>query len=109
MKKLNVIAIAVFAISIAFFSACKSPQKSFENGNYDQAVDLAVARLQKTAVKEKDVTTLVEAFNYINQRETERLGRLRLENNPEQWDDIFVLASSINRRQEAVRPLSVPD
>ena len=105
MKKLNVVAIAVFTIYIALFGACKSPQKSFENGNYDQAVDLAVARLQKTSVKEKDVTTLVEAFNYINQRETERLGRLRLENNPEQWDDIFVLASSINRRQEAVRPL----
>ena len=57
MKKLNVI--AVFTISIAIFGACKSPQKSFENGNYDQAVDLAVARLQRTAVKEKDVTTQI--------------------------------------------------
>ncbi len=105
MKKLNVVAIALFTLFIVVFAACKSPQKSFENGNYDQAVDLAVERLRKTNVKERDVITLVEAFNYINQRETEKMGRLRLENNPEHFDDLFNLASSINRRQEAVRPL----
>ena len=108
MKKLNVIAIAFFTF-LAFFSACKSPQKSFENGNYDQAVDIAVARLRKTNVKEKDVKTLVEAFNYINQSETQKMGRLRLDNNPEHWDDIYALATSINRRQEAVRPLLALD
>ena len=109
MKKLNVIAIAVFTLYIAVFSACKSPQKSFENGNYDQAVDLAVERLRKTTVKERDVITLVEAFNYINQSETAKLGRLRLDNNPEHWDAIYNIASSINRRQEAVRPLLALD
>ena len=105
MKKSNVIAIALFTFYLAVFSGCRSPQKSFENGNYDQAVDLAVERLRKTRIKERDVETLVEAFNYVNQREIGKLGRLRLENNPEHWDDIFTLATSINRRQEAVRPL----
>lgn len=109
MKNSNAIAITLFTLFLAAFTACKSPRKALENGNYDQAVDRAVERLQKTKVKEKDVITLVEAFNYINQRETEKLGRLRLENNPDQWDDIFNVASSINRRQEAVRPLLALD
>ncbi|MBL7813959.1 MAG: hypothetical protein JNL70_03055 [Saprospiraceae bacterium] len=109
MKKLNVIAIALFTLFLAAFTACKSPQKSFENGNYDQAVDQAIERLRKTKVKERDVATLVEAFNYINQRETEKLGRLRLENNPDNWDDIYAIATSINRRQEMVRPLVALD
>ena len=105
MKKLNAFVIAFFTIYLVVFSACKSPQKSFENGNYDKAVDQAVERLRKTKVKERDVATLVEAFNYINKKETDKLGRLRLDNNPEQWDDIYALATSINHRQEAVRPL----
>ncbi len=105
MKKLNAFAIAFFTIYLVIFSACRSPQKSFENGNYDQAVDQAVERLRKTKVKERDVATLVEAFNYINKKETDKLGRLRLDNNPEHWDDIYNIATSINRRQEAVRPL----
>ena len=105
MKKLNVLSIAFFTIYFVVFSACKSPQKSFENGNYDQAVDQAVERLRKTKVKERDVATLVEAFNYINKKETDKLGRLRLDNNPEHWDDIYNIATSINRRQEAARPL----
>ena len=105
MKKQSVFTIAFFTLYLVVFSACKSPQKSFENGNYDQAVDLAVERLRKTNVKERDVTTLIQAFNYINKKETDKMGRMRLDNNPEQWDDIFNLATSINRRQEAVRPL----
>ena len=72
MKKLNAFVIAFFTIYLVVFSACKSPQKSFENGNYDKAVDQAVERLRKTKVKERDVATLVEAFNYINKKETDK-------------------------------------
>jgi hypothetical protein len=97
--------LSIFVASLLFLASCKSAQKSYERGNYDEAVELAVKRLHNERVKERDVVTLVEAFNYINQQETEQLGRLRLDNRPENWDKIYDLATRIQHRQELVRPL----
>jgi hypothetical protein len=105
MKKATVFTTTIFAFVIVFLASCASPQKSFERGNYEQAVDLAVKRLRSENVKEKDVATLVEAFNYINQRETDRMGRLRLDNaNGEKWAEIYDLAVRIQHRQELIQP-----
>jgi hypothetical protein len=105
MKKATVCTTTIFAFVILFLASCASPQKSFERGNYEQAVDLAFKRLRSDKVKEKDVSTLVEAFNYINQRETDRMGRLRLDNaNGEKWAEIYDLAARIQHRQELIQP-----
>ncbi|MDZ7878000.1 MAG: hypothetical protein U5L45_10030 [Saprospiraceae bacterium] len=105
MKKVTLCTVTIFTCIILFLAACASPQKSFERGNYEQAVDLAVKRLRSEKVKEKDVATLVEAFNYINQRETDRLGRLRLDNtNGEKWAEIYDLALRIQYRQDLIQP-----
>ena len=104
MKKANVFTATIFGFVILFLASCASPQKSFERGNYEEAVALAAKRLRSEKVKEKDVATLVEAFNYVNQRETERLGRLRLENNADNWAEIYDLAVRIQARQDLVQP-----
>ena len=65
--------------------------------------------MRSNKVKERDIATLVEAFNYINQRETARLGRLRLENNPENYDEMFDLAKRIQHRQELIQPFLALD
>jgi hypothetical protein len=104
MKKATVFTATILGFIALFLTSCASPQKSLERGNYEQAIDLAVKRLRSDNVKEKDVATLVEAFNYVNQRETERLGRLRLENNADNWAEMFDLAVRIQRRQELLKP-----
>jgi hypothetical protein len=104
MKKATVLTATLLGIIALFIASCASPQKSFERGNYEEAVDLAVKRLRSDKVKEKDVATLVEAFNYINQRETERMGRLRLDNNADNWAEIYDLATRIQRRQDLIQP-----
>ncbi len=109
MKKATVFTATILGFIILFFAACATPQKSFERGNYEEAVDLAVKRLRSDKPKEKDVATLVEAFNYINQRETERLGRLRLDNNADNWSEIYDLAVRIQRRQDIVKPFLALD
>lgn len=109
MKKATVFTATILGFALLFFAACATPQKSFERGNYEEAIDLAVKRLRSDKVKEKDVATLVEAFNYINQRETERLGRLRLENNADNWAEIYDLAVRIQRRQDIVKPFLALD
>jgi hypothetical protein len=104
MKKANVFTATILGLVILFFAACATPQKSLERGNYEEAVELAVKRLRSDKVKEKDVATLVEAFNHINQRETERMGRLRLDGNADNWAEIFDLAVRIQRRQDLLKP-----
>ncbi len=110
MKKATVFTATILGFVTLFLAACASPQKSFERGNYEEAVELAVKRLRSEKVKEKDVSTLVEAFNYVNSRETERLGRLRLDNNANNWAEMYDLALRIQTRQDLVKPfLSLDD
>jgi hypothetical protein len=109
MKKANVFTATILGFVTLFLASCATPQKSFERGNYEEAVELAVKRLRSEKVKEKDVATLVDAFNYVNQRETERLGRLRLDNNADNWSEIYDLALRIQHRQDLVKPFLASD
>jgi hypothetical protein len=109
MKKLSILWSIALVAFMVFFNACKSPQKLYERGNYDEAISLAVKELRERKVKEKDVITLVEAFNYINQRDAERLSRLRAQRTDDTWDDIYALADKMQRRQELVKPLLALD
>lgn len=105
MKRVNSY-LGIFIIMF-LFGACKSPQKLYERGDYDEAVRLAVERLRKKNVDEDDVKTLVEAFNYINTRESDRLTRLRSEQRTdEKWREIYDLANRIRARQDLVKPLT---
>ncbi len=108
MKKESIAKNYIFILLIAAimgFGACSSPQKMYENGNYDDAISLAVKRMHERKVKEKDVQTLAEAFNYINTRDAERLSRLRAQRTDDSWAEIHDLAHRISARQELVKPL----
>ncbi len=109
MKNVSFFSSALFISMVAFFAACTSPQKLYEQGNHDEAISLAVEKLRKREVKEKHITTLVEAFNYINQQDAQKLTRLRAERSPETWSTIYDLSTRISRRQELVKPLLAMD
>lgn len=105
MKKTRIF--AAYLLLMLFVASCKSPQKLYENGDYDGSIKLAVERLRKKRVDEDDVKTLVEAFNYINSREADRLTRLRAEQRTdEKWREIYDLANKIRARQDLVKPLT---
>ncbi|NJN34083.1 MAG: hypothetical protein HC817_07375 [Saprospiraceae bacterium] len=107
MKKENIAKNYIFAFLITTlfgFGACSSPQKLYENGNYDEAISLAVKRMHERKVKEKDVQTLAEAFNYINTRDAERLSRLRAQRTDDSWAEIHDNAQRISTRQELLKP-----
>lgn len=100
----------IYIVLFLFVASCKSPQKLYERGDYDGSIRLAVERLRKKRVDEDDVKTLVEAFNYINSRESDRLTRLRAEQRTdEKWREIYDLANKIRARQDLVKPLTTFD
>lgn len=104
MKKVSIY--SAYLLLLLFVVACKSPQKLYEKGDYDGSIRLAIERLRKKRVDEDDVKTLVEAFNYINSREADKLTRLRAEQRTdERWREIYDLANKIRARQDLVKPL----
>lgn len=87
-------------------SACKSPQKLAESGDYDQAINLAIDRL--AGKKKKDpqhVATLQDAFAKATERDMSRAEQLKQENKPENWERVYDLYDRVLRRQDKIRPL----
>ena len=105
MKKATIFTVSVFTLFVVLFDACTTPQKLYEQGNYDEAIGLAVEKLRARQVKDRDVTTLVEAFNYINRRDIETLTRLESSTSPSKSAEMFDLASRVQHRQDLVKPL----
>jgi hypothetical protein len=109
MKKSQVVFSILFIIGLVFFNACTTPQKLYEKGNYDEAISEVTKRMHGRKIKEKDIQTLVEAFNYIQAREGERLSRLQAHHTPEMWSEIYNLASRMSHRQDLVKPFLAYD
>jgi hypothetical protein len=103
MKKVS-LSFGLFLL-LSFLFSCKTPQKAFEKGNYDESVQLSVKKLRSRTVDQEDIKTLIEAFNYVQERDNTRLKSLLNEHNPARWAEIYDLARAMNDRQELVRPL----
>ena len=109
MKKSSVVSSILFILFLVFFNACTTPQKLYEKGNYDEAISEVTKRMHGRKIKEKDIQTLVEAFNYIQAREGERLSRLQARHTPDMWSEIYNLASRMSHRQDLVKPFLAYD
>jgi len=94
-----------FAAVIMAMQSCASPQKMLDRGNYDELIDLATRKLEgKKNKKAEYVMALEEAFERVTQEDMARANRLKQENRPENWDRIYDIYRSIDRRQDQVRP-----
>jgi len=98
-------------LSLLLLAACSGTKKISSligQGQYDQAIDLTVKKLQKnrnTASADKYVLLLEEAFAKAQQRDLEQIERWKKDNRPDKWEKIYDLLVKINLRQEKIRPL----
>ena len=88
-------------IAIVFVSGCKSAAKLYDKGNYDEAVHLAVKKLQKKP--DNDMRELLQnAYRYaVNDHET-RIHQLSDNTNELKWEWIYNEYSSLQRMYEAI-------
>jgi len=102
----------LYIILIAFaVSACGSSKKYYQKGQYDMAIRKAVKKLRKKPAKEKEILVLEKAFNKANERDNDRINFLKLEGNPEMWDEVYSIYSRMKIRQglvKSVAPLEIP-
>ena len=92
----------LFAITI-LIASCGSVNKKMQRGNYDLVIDKTVKDLMRKPDKADDIKTLDRAYKLANERDLERIKFLTLENNPNNWDEIFRRYDYLKARQSRVR------
>lgn len=89
-------------------NSVKRTQKFVSRGNYDQAIELAVKKLQKDkGAKEYDahIRLLEEAFLKAKDDDTRQIALLKRENDPRNSKEIYYTYLDLQARQNLIRPL----
>src|SRR5678816_4162132 len=99
MRKIyTVVSLIAFVLLVA---SCKTASKLYDKGNYDEAVELAVKKLQKKPDDEMRAL-LQNAYQYaVNDHET-RIHQLSDNTSDLKWEWIYAEYSSLQRLYEAI-------
>lgn len=88
-------------IAFVFIAGCKSASKLYDKGNYDEAVEVAVKKLQKKPDAEMRAL-LQSAYQYaVNDHET-RIRQLSDNTNELKYEWVYAEYSSLQRLYEAI-------
>jgi hypothetical protein len=99
----------LFTLTI-ILSGCASSKKQLQRGNYDSAIATAVKELRKNPDDEKQAEILERSYNIVNEQDNERIRFLKMENRPQNWDEIYQVYKRMSDRQSMIRtvmPLSI--
>ena len=94
---------AGFCLGILLLASCSSPEKLLRHGNYDALIEKSVKSLLKNPDKEEDASLLDKAYKLANDRDLERVKYLKMEGNPNTWDEILSVYDRLKNRQSSVR------
>jgi hypothetical protein len=89
-------------------NSVKRNQKFLSQGNYDQAIELAVKKLQKNKRAPKNVEHIIlleEAYKKAVAEDMRRISFLKKENNLNSKRDVYYTYLDMERRQQWIRPL----
>ena len=98
-------------ILLIFISSCSSvklTQTQLSSGNYDEAINTAVANLRTNKDKkgkQEYIYLLEEAFAKAKERDLNAINLLVKEGNPAQTEKLYNLYLQLNNRQELIKPL----
>ncbi|MFN0274294.1 MAG: hypothetical protein ACKVPJ_00990 [Chitinophagales bacterium] len=95
----------LLCISFILFTGCKSAEKQFRQGDYEEAIDLLTKKLQRNADNDEYILLLEEAFKRANQHDLDAIYQLHSEGQPGRWESVYNLYQSISRRQHKIEPL----
>ncbi len=86
-------------------SGCGSTTKKLQQGNYDAVIDKTVKKLIRKP-DAKDAAEMDRAYRMANERDYERIKFLKMENNPDNYDEIFSRYNILKERQRRVRTVT---
>ena len=104
----NTITLLSIVLLLVACNSVKRNEKFLARGNYDQAIALAVKKLQKDKNGKKSaehIVLLEEAYAKAAAQDTRRIAFLKTENSPEGTREIYNLYNDLEYRQRLLRPL----
>jgi hypothetical protein len=78
-----------------------------QEGEYDQAIDDLVEKLQKNNKKTKNIALLEEAYLKANQKDDDSIMKLKESGMPYIWEKVYKLYRQKDKRQYKIRELPV--
>ena len=100
----------LFTVCILMLVSCSSKkqiEKSLHSGNYDQAIEDALRKLETNKNKERKqdfVIMLQNAYEKAVDRDLKDIKHLRKDGNPEHYKNIYEIYLNLNSRQESIKP-----
>jgi hypothetical protein len=88
---------------LAVFFSCSSPEKLLQRGDYDGLIDKSVKKIIKDPDSQEDIELLDKAYKLANDRDMDRVKYLKLEGNPNSWDEVLLIYARLKDRQSKVR------
>ena len=102
----NLKSILIAAMTLLLASACTSPEKLIEKGDFDKALIVSARKLSgKKKKKQKYVRAVEEAFRKVTNRDMRKAKALEAEGRPENWVEINRIYSKVKNRQNLIEPL----
>jgi hypothetical protein len=98
--------VTILFVASLLIAGCGSSKKYVESGNYDAAINKAVAELRKNPKSEKDIVSLERAMNISLEQDNERIRFLKIEGKAASWDEIYLIYKKMSDRQSLVRTVT---
>jgi len=92
-------------IAALLLTACGSTTKKLQQGNYDAVIDKTVKKLIRKPNLD-DAMEMDRAYKLANERDKDRIKYLAMENNPDNYDEIFYKYNMLKERQRRVRTVT---
>lgn len=102
MKK--IVPVSISLCLLLLLGSCYSAKKSYERGNYDQAISLAAKKLRKKPDDQKTIDILVNSWEIANKIDKDDLNRQLNSSNPD-WEAIYNIYTRLDNRQRIVMQL----
>lgn len=100
MKKLY--HLSILAISLMIFS-CRTANKLYENGHYDEAVELGAKKLQKDPNDAKTLDMLQNAYRFAVDEHEAKIRNLNASTSELKWESIYGEYLQLQKLHESVR------
>lgn len=98
--------ILLFGILISLLVSCVNVNKKIESGNYDDAINYLVKKLQGKKNKDDDKIQLLElAFKKANEADLRSISAYKSDSNADAWARVINLYRNIDTRQSKIEPL----
>ena len=100
--KLKLYSIAFIALSLVLFS-CKTAQKLYERGRYDEAVELAARKLGKKPNDASTLAVLQDAYRFAVNDHEARIRTLSNSGSDLRWENMYAEYADLQRLYDAIR------